>query len=72
VSALDRYVQRDRNSIKGITCGPFLDEVTGSINCGCQAMIAAGVAITEMFGDAKHNREFAEDAKVYGKLNGIG
>ena len=69
---MSRYVQRDRSSVTGITCGPFLDEVSGSINCGCQAMIAAGVAVTEMFGDADHNREFAEHARVYAKLNGIG
>jgi hypothetical protein len=72
VSAMDRYVQRDRKSIRGITCGPFLDEVSGSLNCGCQAMIAAGVAITEMFHDTEHNREFAEYAEVYARLNGIG
>jgi len=34
-------------------------------------MIAAGVAVTEMFGDAKHNKEFAEHARAYGSLNGI-
>jgi hypothetical protein len=34
-------------------------------------MIAAGVAITEMFNDAKHNKEFAEHAEVYARLNGI-
>jgi Family of unknown function (DUF5677) len=71
VSAMDRYVQRDRNSITGMTCGPFLAEVSGSLNCGCQAMIAAGVAITEMLGDTEHNKEFAELARAYGSLNGI-
>jgi hypothetical protein len=71
VSAMNRYVQRGRNVITGITCGPFLDEVSGSLNCGCQAMIAAGVAITEMFGDGAHNKEFAEHAKAYAALNGI-
>jgi hypothetical protein len=71
ISAMNRYVLRSRNSITGITCGPFLDEVSGSLNCGCQAMIAAGVAVTEMFHDTEHNREFAEHAKVYASLNGI-
>jgi hypothetical protein len=48
-----------------------LPEVSGSLNCGCQAMIAAGVAITEMLGDTEHNKEFAELARAYGSLNGI-
>ena|SRR5271165_1311965 len=30
VSAMNRYVLRSRNSMTGITCGPFLDEVSGS------------------------------------------
>jgi len=34
-------------------------------------MIAAGVAITEMFGDTEQNKEFADLAKAYGSLNGI-
>ena len=68
---MNRYVQRDRNAITGTACGPFLDEVSSSLNCGCQAMIAAGVAITEIFGDTEQNKEFADLAKAYGSLNGI-
>jgi len=34
-------------------------------------MIAAGVAITQMFDDTDHNREFTEHAEVYVSLNGI-
>ena len=71
VSAMNRYVRLGRDSITGITCGPFLEEVSDSINCGCQAMIAVGVAVTEIFGDVEHNKEFAEYAKAYAALNGI-
>ena len=71
VSAMNRYVKLGRSAITGITCGPFRDEVSGSLNCGCQAMIATGVAITEMFNDTEHNKEFAEHAEVYARLNGI-
>ena len=71
VSAMNRYVQLGQNKLTGITCGPFLDEVSGSLNCGCQAMIAAGVAITEMFNDTEHNKQFASHAAVYAMLNGI-
>jgi hypothetical protein len=71
VSAMNRYVQLGQYRLTGIRYGPFPDEVSGSLNCGCQAMIAAGVAITEMFNDAKHNKEFAEHAEVYARLNGI-
>jgi hypothetical protein len=71
LSAMNRYVQLGKGRLTGITCGPFLDEVSGSLNCGCQAMIAAGVAITEMFNDTDHNKEFAEHAEVYARLNDI-
>ena len=71
VSAMNRYVKLGRSAITGITCGPFRDEVSGSLNCGCQAMIATGVAITEMFNDTEHNKQFASHAEVYARLNGI-
>jgi hypothetical protein len=71
VSAMNRYVQLAQNRFSGVRYGPFPDEVSGSLNCGCQAMIATGVAITEMFNDTEHNKEFAEHAEVYARLNGI-
>jgi hypothetical protein len=71
VSAMNRYVQLRQNGFTGITCGPFLDEVSDSLNCGCQEMIAAGVAVTEMFKDTEHNKEFASHTEVYARLNGI-
>lgn len=71
VSAMSRYVSLSRNTLAGIVCGPFLDEVAGSINCGCQALIAAGIAATQIFGDTAHNAEFAAHAEVYARLNNI-
>jgi hypothetical protein len=68
---MNRYVQLGQNRLTGVRYGPVLDEVSGSLNCGCQAMIAAGVAITEMFNDTEHNKEFAEHTEVYARLNGI-
>jgi hypothetical protein len=72
ISALDRYVVRGQGqTLAGIKWGPDPDGIPDSLNCGCQAMLAAGIAITEMLGDAKHNKEFAGHAHVYAKLNGI-
>ncbi len=65
---MNRYVQLSQNRLSGIKDGPFPGEVSGSLNCDCQAMIATGVTITEMFNDTEHNKEFAEHAEVYAKL----
>jgi hypothetical protein len=72
ISALDRYVVRGQGeTITGIKFGPDPDGIADSLNCGCQAMLAVGIAITGMLGDAKHNKEFAGHARVHAQLNGI-
>jgi hypothetical protein len=36
LSAMNRYVRRSASAITGITCGPFLDEVSGSLSAAAR------------------------------------
>lgn len=75
VQALDRYLVRgdQQTSLKSITWGAFCDaeHLPETLNFACHAMIAVGVAASEMLGDDAANREMAAHADVYVKLNGI-
>jgi hypothetical protein len=69
VSALDRYVRGRGRALADINWGPDPVGISDTVNCGCQAMRAAGTAITQMLRDTKHNEQFADHARVYAQLN---
>ncbi len=72
VSALDRYLIRQGNTLNGIKWGPAdANEVKDALNIACHAAIAFGVATTQILGDDARNRELAAHASVYSQLNGI-
>jgi hypothetical protein len=69
VSALDRCVRGRGRALADINWGPDPVGISDTVNCGCQAMLAAGIAITQMLRDTKHNEQFAGHARVYAQLN---
>jgi hypothetical protein len=75
VTALNRYVATDQEGqpSRSLKWGPGSDwdGVAETLNYACHGMIAACVAVTELFRDAESNAEVAEHAKVYASLNGI-
>jgi hypothetical protein len=73
--AIDRYLVRGnrRTPLKSMVWGAFCDaeHLPETLNFACQAMIAIGVAMSDMLGNVEANRAMAAHADVYAKLNDI-